>query len=226
MKTHADEGKETFWTSRKLFCTNLDFCWHYRRNPLSVLPPKPPPGPTWQRDRDQSEVKIRTALRQLLSHCCSLKRLRKLATRHVGAVMPAHTLLSRYWGDGGGGRRVGHPSGAPQSPDTLHRSRPHCCSSVASVHTLVKGFLQGFSTERSTSRRSLTKDSAMQDEAISSAAARHVYIWLRAGWEDPAGASAVETRSEHQVLGAEKHPVCLINTAPNNLRAVEAFHSG
>lgn len=84
--------------------------------------------------------------------------------------------------------RGGHPRGAPQSTHTLHRSRPHCCTSVTSVDTLVKGFLQGASKERSTSWRSLTKDSAMQDEAISSAAARHVYIWLRAGWEDPAGA--------------------------------------
>lgn len=88
---------------------------------------------------------------------------------------------------------MGHPSGAPLSTDTLHRSRPHCRSSVASVDTLVKGFLQGSSTERGASWRSLTIDSAMQDEAISSAAARHVYIWLRAGSEDPAGAPAVET---------------------------------
>lgn len=55
----------------------------------------------------------------------------------------------------------------------------------------------------------------MQDEAISSAAARHVYIWLRAGSEDPTGAwrwrRELGVRSEHQVLGAEKHPACLIN---------------
>lgn len=105
----------------------------------------------------------------------------------------------------------GHPGGAPQPPDTLHKSRPHCCSGVASVGlsalhanealaTATKGpkhvrySCQGLSSgflhrpgERSTSRRSLTKDSAMQDEAIRSAAARHVYIWLRAGSEDPAG---------------------------------------
>lgn len=111
-------------------------------------------------------MKNRTALRQLPSHCCSLNRLRKLAAQHAGAALPAHTLLSRYRG---GKEAGGHPTGAPQSTDTLRRSRPHCRSSVASVDTLVKGFLRGSSTERSTSWRSLTKDSAMQDEAISSA---------------------------------------------------------